>query len=51
MEVILNFLLTSVELDRKKEKKNVMYPVFLPYPIISGQTLHWDSDQLKPQKV
>lgn len=48
MEVILNFLLTAVQSDRKKD--DVKYPVFIPYPMISGQKMHWYSDQVKPQK-
>lgn len=42
MEVILNFSLTAVQSDRKKE--DVKYPVFIPYPMISGQKMHWYSE-------
>lgn len=48
-KVILNFLLTSVELDSKK-KNGVMYPVFPAHPMISGRKLHWCFDQLKASR-
>lgn len=41
----LEFFADICGIGQKERKKNVMYPVFLPYPMISRQQLYWYLDQ------